>query len=83
MPPPTGGRLGGGYLAAFIGILLYGLVIMPCRNSDAPLPQYCQASWFPLEFLDSAIVFLGVGLSAVFVVVVAAIVAPSRKAYVA
>ena len=71
------------YLAAFVSVLLYAVVIMPCRASDTPLPQFCQASWFPLEFLDHAIVFFGVGLSAVLVVLVAAVVAPFRKAAVA
>ena len=71
------------YFAVLISAVLYSIVVMPCRDSDVPLPEFCEASWFPLEFLDGAIVFFGIGLSAVLVVAVAAIVAPARKAHVA
>jgi hypothetical protein len=71
------------YFAVVVSVVLREIVVGRCLGSDAPLPEYCQASWFPLKFLDYALLFLGVGLSAVVVVVVAAVVAPSHKSHVA
>src|SRR5262245_21606338 len=71
------------YFAVAVSVLLRELVVGRCLGSDAPPPQYCHASWFPLEFLSDALLFFGVGLSAAVVVVVAAVVAPSHKAHVA
>ena len=71
------------YFAVFASIVLREVVVGRCFGSDAPPPEYCQASWFPREFLGDALLFFGVGLSAVVVVVVAAVVAPSHKRHVA
>jgi hypothetical protein len=71
------------YVAVFVSVLLREIVVGRCLGSDSPPPEYCQASWFPVEFLSDALLFFGVGLSAVAVVVVAAVVAPSHKAPVA
>ncbi len=71
------------YVAVFVSVLLREIIVGRCLGSDLPRPEYCQASWFPLEFLSDALLFSGVGLSAVTVVVVAAVVAPSHKAHVA
>jgi membrane protein DedA with SNARE-associated domain len=69
--------------AFFMSVVLHEVVVGRCLDSDAPAPEYCRASWFPLEFLRDALVFFGVGLSAVAVVMVAAVVAPSHKRHVA
>ena len=71
------------YFAFFVSLVLHEVVVGRCLNSDAPPPEYCQASWFPREFLHDTLVFFGVGLSAVVVVMVAAVVAPSHKRHVA
>ena len=71
------------YFAVFVSVVLREVVVGRCFGSDAPPPGYCQASWFPRELLGDALLFFGVGLSAVVVVVVAALVAPSHKRYVA
>ena len=71
------------YFAVFVSVVLREIVVGRCFGSDAPPPEYCQASWFPREFLSDALLFFGVGLSAVVVVVVAAVVAPSHKRHVA
>ena len=71
------------YFAVFVSVVLREVVVGRCFGSDAPPPEYCQASWFPREFLGDALLFFGVGLSAVVVVVVAAVVAPSHKRHVA
>ena len=71
------------YVAFFVSFLLHEVVVGRCFGSDAPPPEYCQAAWFPREFLHDALVFFGVGLSAVVVVLVAAVVAPSHKGHVA
>ena len=67
----------------FFSLVLHEVVVGRCFNSDAPPPAYCQASWFPREFLHDALVLFGAGLSAVVVVIVAAVVAPSHKRHVA
>jgi hypothetical protein len=71
------------YFVFFISLVLHEVVVGRCFDSDAPPPDYCQASWFPRDFLHEALVFFGVGLSAVVVVFVAALVAPSHKRHVA
>jgi hypothetical protein len=71
------------YVVVVISVLLREVIVGRCLGSDSPRPEYCQASWFPLEFLSDALLFFGVGLSAVAVVVVAAVAAPSHKAQVA
>jgi hypothetical protein len=71
------------YFALFVGALLFGSLVAPCWSSDAPAPAFCQAAWFPLELLEQTIVPFGAGLSAVLVVLVSAIVAPSHRAAVA
>jgi hypothetical protein len=71
------------YFAVFVSIVLREVVVGRCFGSDAPPPEYCQASWFPREFLADALLLFGVGLSAVVVVAVAAVVAPSHKRHVA
>jgi hypothetical protein len=73
----------GWYFAFFISLALHEVVVGRCYDSDARPPDYCQASWFPREFLHDALVLFGVGLSAVVVVLVAALVAPSHKAHAA
>jgi hypothetical protein len=71
------------YFAVVVSVVLREIAVGRCFDSDDPPPRYCQASWFPLEFLSDALLFFGVGLSAVVVVVVAVAVAPSHKAHVA
>jgi len=71
------------YLAFFISLALHEVVVGRCMDSDAPPPGYCQASWFPRELLHDVLVFFGVGLSAVAVVLVAALMAPTHKGRVA
>jgi hypothetical protein len=71
------------YVAVFVSILFREIIVGRCLGSDSPHPEYCQASWFPLEFLSDALLFFGVGLSAVTTVVFAAVVATSHNAPVA
>jgi hypothetical protein len=71
------------YLAVFVSVVLHEIVVGACLDSDARPPEYCQAAWFPLQLLDDALIFFGVGLSAVAVVSAATLVAPSHKRPVA
>jgi hypothetical protein len=73
----------GWYVVFFVSLVLHDVVVGRCFSSDGPLPEYCQAPWFPREFLHDALVLFGVGTSAVVVVTVAAVVAPSHKRLVA
>ena len=71
------------YFAVLVGMLMFGVAVAPCWDSDAPRPQFCDAAWFPLELVERGVFFFGVGLAAVLVVVVSALVAPSRRTAVA
>jgi hypothetical protein len=71
------------YFALLVGMLVFGVVVAPCQDSDAPRPQFCDAAWFPLELVERGVLFFGVGLAAALVVVVSALVAPSRRTAVA
>jgi uncharacterized membrane protein YadS len=72
-----------GYFAFVGSIVLYGLIVAPCMSSDSPQPAFCEAEWFPLEVLKHGVVLFGAGLSAALVVVVSALMAPSRRTTVA
>jgi hypothetical protein len=69
------------YFAFLVGAVLFAYLVAPCMDSDAPQPQFCEAAWF--EALKRGVMFFGVGLSAILVVVVSAVVAPSHRTAVA
>jgi hypothetical protein len=71
------------YFALLVGMFVFGVAVAPCWDSDAPRPQFCDAAWFPLELVERGVFFFGVGLAAALVVVVSALVAPSRRTAVA
>jgi hypothetical protein len=50
-------------------------------DSDAPRAQFCDAAWF--DAFKRVEIFYGVGLSAVLVVAVSAVMAPSHRTAVA
>jgi hypothetical protein len=69
------------YVAVFFGVLFSAFVVAPCSDSDAPPPQFCEAAWFvPVRL---GVVPFWVGVSAIMVVTVSALVAPSHRAAVA
>jgi hypothetical protein len=65
---------------AFLGSV-FAYLVGPCMNSDVPQPVFCEAAWF--DAFKRGQIFCGVGLSAVFVVCVSAVMAPSHRAAVA
>jgi hypothetical protein len=71
------------YFALLVSAVLFGLVVAPCMSSDAPSPDFCEAAWYPREALQRGILFFGAGLSAIFVVAVSALMAPSHRTHVA
>jgi len=71
------------YFALLVSALLFGFIVAPCMDSDGPQPYFCEAAWYPRQALFRAIYFFGAGLSAVLVVVVSVLMAPSHRAGVA
>jgi hypothetical protein len=71
------------YFAVLVSALLFGFVVAPCMDSDAPQPYFCEAAWYPRQALFRGIYFFGAGLSAFLVVAVSALMAPSRRTAVA
>lgn len=71
------------YFAVLVGMFVFSVTVAPCSSSDAPRPRFCDAAWFPLELVERGVVFFFVGLAAALVVVVSALVAPSRRTAVA
>jgi hypothetical protein len=71
------------YVAYLVGAVLFAVVVAPCWSSDEPQPRFCDAAWFPLDFVERGVFFFGVGLAASLVVAVSACVAPSHRTAVA
>jgi hypothetical protein len=71
------------YVAVSASALVFAVVVTPCKSSDGPPPDFCEAPWFPLELVERLLFLFGAGLSATLVVTVAAIVAPSQRVGVA
>jgi hypothetical protein len=71
------------YFALLVSALLFGFFVAPCMSSDGPQPYFCDATWYPREAVFRGIYFFGAGLSAVLVVAVSALMAPSHKTAVA
>jgi hypothetical protein len=69
------------YFAFLVGATLFVSLVGPCFDTDAPQPQFCEATWF--EPMRRGLFFFGVGLSAILVVVASAIMAPSHRSAVA
>jgi hypothetical protein len=77
------GAIAAWYFALLVSALLFGLIVAPCMSSDGPQPYFCDAAWYPREFLFRGMYFFGAGLSAVLVVAVSALIAPSHRTAVA
>ena len=71
------------YFALLVSALLFGFFVAPCMSSDRPQPYFCEAAWYPREALFHGTYFFGAGLSAILVVAVSALVAPSHRTAVA
>lgn len=69
------------YVAVLVSAVLVAFLIAPCMDSDAPQPQFCEAAWF--DPVRRGVFFFGVGLSAILVVTISALVAPSHRTAVA
>jgi hypothetical protein len=69
------------YFAFLLGVALFVFVVGPCFDTDAPQPQFCEATWF--EPMRRGLFFFGVGLSAILVVAASTIMAPSHRTAVA
>ena len=71
------------YFALLVSALLFAFIVAPCMDSDSPQPYFCDAAWYPRQALFRGIYFFGAGLSAVLVVAVSVLVAPSHRPRVA
>jgi len=71
------------YFALLVSALLFGFAVAPCMSSDGPQPYFCEATWYPRDALFHGMYFFGAGLSAVLVVAVSALMAPSHRTAVA
>ena len=71
------------YFALLVSALLFGFIVAPCMDSDSPQPYFCDAAWYPRQALFRGIYFFGAGLSAVLVVAVSVLMAPSHRTGVA
>ena len=77
------GAVVGWYFALVVSALLFGFLVAPCMSSDGPQPYFCEAAWYPREALFHGMSFFGAGLSAILVVTVSALMAPSHRTGVA
>ena len=72
------------WYAAFIFSLLVGAIVVgPCIDSEYPQPRFCEAPWVQFALAHHLPIRVGIGLSAVLVVIVSAIVAPYHRVAVA
>lgn len=71
------------YFAFVLSVYVFAVVVGPCLSSDGPQPGRCEMTWLPVEFMRHLVVLSGIGLSAILVVAVSALVAPSHRAGVA
>jgi hypothetical protein len=71
------------YFAFILSVLVGAIVVGPCMDSDYPQPRFCEASWVRFALAHRLPIRFGIGLSAVLVVIVSAIVAPYHRVLVA
>ena len=71
------------YFAFILSFLVVAIVVGPCMDSEYPQPTFCEAPWVQFALGHDLPIRFGIGLSAVLVVIVSAIVAPYRRVAVA
>jgi hypothetical protein len=71
------------YVAFIFSILVGAIVVGPCIDSEYPQPRFCEAPWVQLALAHRLPIRFGIGLSAVLVVIVSAIMAPNHRVTVA
>ena len=64
------------YVALFVGIYILGIVDGFCPP-DQVISGFCQASWYPTA--ERVVICFGTALSAILVVLTAAIIAPTNR----
>jgi hypothetical protein len=71
------------YFALILSGIVLAVVVGPCINSDYPQPAFCEAPWVQFSLAHRLPIRFGIGLSAILVVTVSAIVAPRHRVGVA
>jgi hypothetical protein len=71
------------YVAFIFSLLVVAIVVGPCIDSEYPQPRFCEAPWVQFALAHNVPIRFGIGLSAVLVVIVSAIVAPYHRVAVA
>ena len=71
------------YFAFIFSLLVVAIVVGPCIDSEYPQPGFCEAPWVQFALAHDLPIRFGIGLSAVLVVIVSAIVAPNHRVAVA
>jgi hypothetical protein len=71
------------YVAFIFSFLVVAIVVGRCMDSEYPQPTFCEARWVQFALAHRVPIRSGIGLSAVLVVIVSAIVAPYHRAAVA
>jgi hypothetical protein len=71
------------YVALILTVLVGAIVVGPCIDSESPQPRFCEAPWVQFALAHRLPIRFGIGLSAVLVVMVSAIVAPNHRVPVA
>jgi hypothetical protein len=71
------------YVALVLSFLVVAIAVGPCIDSEYPQPRFCEAPSVQFALAHRLHIRFGIGLSAVLVVVVSAIVAPYHRVAVA